>query len=381
MPAKKKIVFSAVIFFLMVASVEIGFRIYLMATTGLPIEGYRMYGYDRSPLVGFEMISSRPASSNKRVNTTFATNSRGFRGTREFGPKLKKEIRVAVLGDSTAFGYGATNDETTFPAMLEKKLQEKFPERPVSVINAGAPSYVAYQALAKYLTQIIDLEPDYVVTYVGWNNLTFHGGLDEKNDLIDPSYFIGKEIFFQLDHSWQAVIESYNSVLVERFKALSSAPILRSLAITLLARRLCYILLRKKPLTPHAPALAAVASTISNADNEAFYEKIVAQYSRHLGALVGAVRAQGGTPILMTITGGSGYRPSDKAHLNKALKTVSQKLNVSLVDTDEAFSASPQRASLFNPEDNYHFTDEGNRAAADLVLNKILSSTPLSPGS
>ena len=59
----------------------------------------------------------------------FDTNSRGFRGTREYAvPKPAKVFRVITLGDSVVDGYGVEDDQT-FSAVLEKKLSASTPRK------------------------------------------------------------------------------------------------------------------------------------------------------------------------------------------------------------------------------------------------------------
>jgi lysophospholipase L1-like esterase len=91
----------------------------------------------------------------------------GYRGP-ALGRKQANEFRLAVVGESTAFGYGVRWDEA-FPAYLQQRVQSKV-ERPVTVVNLayngeGAHSYKYTLADYKYLNA------DAVLFYAGYNDL------------------------------------------------------------------------------------------------------------------------------------------------------------------------------------------------------------------
>ena len=64
-----------------------------------------------------------------------STNSIGLRGPELEDPK--PEIRIACVGDSVAFGWGVSYEES-YPARLERLLIER--GRSVEVLNAGVPA-------------------------------------------------------------------------------------------------------------------------------------------------------------------------------------------------------------------------------------------------
>jgi len=136
---------------------EVICRIYLVVRFHSPEVMYQNFGYERVPLLGFDMIPDKEIEYLPGIKTTYSTNSMGFRGNEEYGAKQKDEIRVAILGGSSAFGFGASGDETTIASILKGKLDSKFPSRTFSVINAGNPGYTSYQVLAKLQLKVIDL--------------------------------------------------------------------------------------------------------------------------------------------------------------------------------------------------------------------------------
>jgi lysophospholipase L1-like esterase len=90
-------------------------------------------------------------------------NALGFRDDRDFElEKPRDGFRILVFGDSVTFGHGARID-TTYPALLERRLREWRPERAWQVWNLGVPGYATSQELA-YLKRVAPAyRPDLVV--------------------------------------------------------------------------------------------------------------------------------------------------------------------------------------------------------------------------
>ncbi len=87
--------------------------------------------------------------------------------------------RIIVSGGSTVAGWGASNNEATWPAMLERSLQTLLAEardsgllldyETVEVINAGVPGYDISQELTRFQTELIYMQPDLVIVFNGIN--------------------------------------------------------------------------------------------------------------------------------------------------------------------------------------------------------------------
>lgn len=104
-----------------------------------------------------------------RYERSAGYNIWGYRGPR-VGSKKPNEIRIAVLGGSTAFGYGVTWDES-IPAILEQQLTT--PAQPVSVVNLGYNNEGAY-SLRFTLEDYQWLDYDLAVLYDGYNDLNYN---------------------------------------------------------------------------------------------------------------------------------------------------------------------------------------------------------------
>lgn len=113
-----------------------------------------------------------------------STSSRGFRGRDEFpNAKPPGEYRIAVLGDSSAFGHGVLDSET-FSAQLETILRE-WVQGPVRVINAACPGHCTYEGLIILKLMIAPLNPDLVI--VAYNNDASPEYQEEKQRAYAPA--------------------------------------------------------------------------------------------------------------------------------------------------------------------------------------------------
>ncbi len=132
-------------------------------------------------------------------------NSYGLRSP-EFQFKKNSDIyRIICLGSSVVYSQGS--DEDTFPFRLEEKLNNmKFNSVTFEVINAGIPGYTSYHTATQFLTSLIDLEPDLVISYQLFNELWYYyernnGKINSENfhpfpsgdsfkNILDKSYFL-----------------------------------------------------------------------------------------------------------------------------------------------------------------------------------------------
>ena len=94
-------------------------------------------------------------------------NSQGYRGA-VLGSKAPGEVRVAIVGESAAYGYGLITEYSLGPK-LERKLEATLNPRPVSVVNlaANGDSSPCY---APTLSHYDWLQPDVVVIDAGYND-------------------------------------------------------------------------------------------------------------------------------------------------------------------------------------------------------------------
>lgn len=108
-------------------------------------------------------------AAHRALSLSSDFNIRGYRGPL-IGTRQPAELRIAVLGESTTFGYGVRWHEA-MPAQLEAVLRARRPGGPpVRVVNLGYNGEGAY-SYPFTLRDYADLAPDLVVFYSGYNDL------------------------------------------------------------------------------------------------------------------------------------------------------------------------------------------------------------------
>lgn len=104
---------------------------------------------------------------HRKFERSAGFNIWGYRGP-AVGRKQPGEYRVAMLGGSTAYGYGVTWDEA-IPAVLQKKLAAR-PPNTYAVVNLGYNNEGAY-AFQPTLQDYRWLAYDLACLYEGYNDL------------------------------------------------------------------------------------------------------------------------------------------------------------------------------------------------------------------
>lgn len=90
------------------------------------------------------------------------TNRMGFRD-RDYGfDKPEGTVRIFGIGDSIMFGQGVEQDRN-YLAVLERLLNERFPERNWEAINSGVPEYNTYMEVETLQAKGLRYNPDIVV--------------------------------------------------------------------------------------------------------------------------------------------------------------------------------------------------------------------------
>ena len=99
-------------------------------------------------------------------------NRFGFRGPEWTWLPPEGTLRLAVLGGSAAFCFQVSDDAHTWPAQLQKMLNERL-KVPVEVVNLGLPGFDTSNSKVNYLFTGRALHPDAVIVYHTWNDLKF----------------------------------------------------------------------------------------------------------------------------------------------------------------------------------------------------------------
>lgn len=102
----------------------------------------------------------QPANEPHRF--TLNTNEDGLR-TRVQKQKPSGVLRVAVMGDSTAFGWGV-NDGQDLPSQMERSLRPRSKKR-VEMMNAAQPGYSTSQLSVLFHETVAAYQPDVVLFF------------------------------------------------------------------------------------------------------------------------------------------------------------------------------------------------------------------------
>lgn len=100
----------------------------------------------------------------------FATNDVGFRGGDLARPKPKDELRVIVVGGSTAECM-LLGDTDALHGALQRELAARAAGRRVRVYNAAKSGDKSYDHVALLSQRLVHLEPDLLVVLAGVNDL------------------------------------------------------------------------------------------------------------------------------------------------------------------------------------------------------------------
>ena len=109
------------------------------------------------------------------IRYDYQQNSFGLRSPERPFEKPSKTLRIITLGGSTTWD-GPTNEQT-WPAMLEKKLNEHYGGvgYRIETINLAADGYSSPMSLVSLALLGVQFHPDLVISYDGINDLMLEG--------------------------------------------------------------------------------------------------------------------------------------------------------------------------------------------------------------
>jgi len=101
---------------------------------------------------------------------TYRINALGLRGTEVNIAKPTNTVRILVLGDSVAFGWGI-EEEDTFVYQLQQHLNQATTSKSFEVWNGGVPGYATWQELAYLAEKGATFHPDLVLVAFLFNDV------------------------------------------------------------------------------------------------------------------------------------------------------------------------------------------------------------------
>jgi lysophospholipase L1-like esterase len=139
-----------------------------------------------SPHVGFE-YHPRYGHAHALRNVAecgFTTDRYGFIHNGDPGRDFRRaRFRIFVMGGSTVAGTGASCNQFTLPALLERRIRDAG-LLDVAVVNAGVVGYYSAQELPFVVDEVLRYDPQVVISVTGINdaNVSILGDVTE-----DPS--------------------------------------------------------------------------------------------------------------------------------------------------------------------------------------------------
>ncbi|MFH1202027.1 MAG: SGNH/GDSL hydrolase family protein [Candidatus Omnitrophota bacterium] len=147
-------------------------------------QGYRPSKNDR---VVYELYPGYIAPILKTKINSQGLNDRYFPIHKPLGT-----YRIAVVGDSTSFGWGV-GGENSFPKILERLLNERRANK-FEVINFSVPGYNTSQEFEVIKEKVIKFNPDMVILIYCENDTHICNYI--KSDITPLKYLYNKSYFF-----------------------------------------------------------------------------------------------------------------------------------------------------------------------------------------
>ena len=98
-------------------------------------------------------------------------NNHGYRGDDFFIPK-RNNFRILTIGDSVTFGQSLFPDSRPWPAVLQALIRTRLRcKQTIEVVNGGVNGYHLKNSIDQIERDKNLVEPDLVLSYVGWNSM------------------------------------------------------------------------------------------------------------------------------------------------------------------------------------------------------------------
>jgi lysophospholipase L1-like esterase len=120
-------------------------------------------------------MSFRPSCDGELRGTRMTTNELGLRG-----PAVDHGARIILAaGDSCTWGWEVAQD-ASYPADLQRLLDERALEHRYQVVNAGVPGYTSHQGLEYLRDRGLQLDPAVLILAYGFNDLFETGDVEAQ---------------------------------------------------------------------------------------------------------------------------------------------------------------------------------------------------------
>jgi lysophospholipase L1-like esterase len=243
-------------------------------------------------------------------------NTQGFRGEELHGAKARGDVRIFTVGDSNTLGWAGA-DGAHWPGDLQRLARREYPQ--VTVVNAGVWGYASFQGLRRFRGTLA-YDPDIITVSFGSNDAHFVREPDK-------------------DYEARSLRHSAFGAWLQNF-------------------RLGELLLSAIDGTSYRSATLGPRVSLDD-------------YKANLRAMAADARARGIDMVILTrpymgSIENEYWWKNRGADYSVAALDVAESENLTFIDVYSYFKA---RDDLF--ADESHFTDEGHRLAAALILDHL----------
>lgn len=320
--------------------------------------------------------------------TPFNTNEHGFRGKQFLRAKAQGVFRIICIGASTTFGHGSSSDETTFPAILEAKLNRTgMANKKFEVINAGIPGYNALQQLIIFNTEIFELEPDLVIFYTGWNDISCMFRLEtsayEKmfvgtdrfiSDALvkeDKYYTRSRWAILRQIGRWRYKIDKKKMILNQGYKQVASSEERKQLMVRNIKKYLKNNYFFNRPIRIYKNCLDSMMLlagkrgikvcilTLPEIIKKDSPEYIYPLFNKKFPESASFLKDDFYTQMRFEV----------QEQFNSVIRQLAEDNHCILVDIDRVIPKTKKVLDLFC--DEAHFSDKGNDFTADLIIKEL----------
>ncbi|MBF0602487.1 MAG: SGNH/GDSL hydrolase family protein [Nitrospirae bacterium] len=301
--------------------------------------------YHDDQQTGLRVPIAQYESRSTKINTL------GFRGPEITVPKPEGMLRLAFIGGSTTYCAEASSNDTVWPHLVWKKLQETYPNVPMDYVNAGIPGLSVPASLKDLQQRVKPLHSDVFIIYHASN-----------------------------DMSWEARKIAKERGLFD--KAQETSVLGRYSLFWFLAEKNFRLWELKRQAEQGVDRLDALPSTFGT------------EFGRNLHTLIQEAKDQGGLVVLVKWSQQMRKNHSDAENLKASVSSLyympfmtpklliqgfgiyNQVIEKTALDTGSILigdeDSIPGDPLHFN--DSIHFTDAGNRSMADRVIKGLLVS-------
>ena len=358
----------------------------------------------RSLSVGYKLVGGQ-----KQKNGYWQINEQGFRDSEPLPlAKPANEIRIFLLGNSTAFGYGNSSNENTISELLEARLVQRLAQQKSSpnlyrpdvlpynednvkkalakypklksgkyrVINAGVPGYASGNELAQVALSVLPYKPDLIIVLDGYPDLM----LDSESKATEIPQLE------QLIDNQTSGFKGYVSQLIQPLRDYSHL-------VRIVQDRVLV------PKSDDEQETLLFAERLDNLarylpEDEAELERRVERYFQHHKQIVSL---SAGARIPLILANQPEFTGRDASKLSEAEGAIATQLGRDYIQTvkntypqfiaadkklGKIFPHNVKAISLYNLNDKYptpsfidpvHLTDEANKVVADQLYYAVSS--------